>query len=331
MSLIRKSAAAICTGCLAIFAGYAVPFGPEDGPPSVRKASQAPSSAVSTVMMRQDGSGGSVFGLPGIVKGPGYIPAGTLAISAVLATELVELEPPKTDFVPASPVDGCETDLRATQRPGAMVMLQVLAPCLKETEFVIWHSHMAFSGRTDEKGFAAITAPALLDGAPFIMTVRNVEEGRVLIDVPELRQFDRVVLQWRGSENLNLHALEFGAGVGSAGHVWSASTKLPESRSLGARGFVVRLGVQDAKTPYWAEVYTYPSGLRGDIAEVALKIGALVTESNCGREIDATGLRTRMGRAITTRPVTVAMPDCATPQRSVMQAGHFGTAFVVSQ
>jgi hypothetical protein len=170
-----------------------------------------------------------------------------------------------------------------------------------------------------------VKTPALDIDATFIVTFDNIEKARTTVTVPDVLEYDRAILQWRGNDNLQLHALEFGATFGDQGHIWSASTQNLELAENGQRGFMMRLGKSEAQLPHWAEIYTFPAGLRNRDGFVVLQVGAAVTRSNCGREVDAIGIQTNSGRMLVSQDLAVQIPPCEIGAPSVIHANMFRT------
>ncbi len=325
MALTRKLAFAILAAAMVLGFGLLLQNSSQANERAVRKASQPTASYVNGVMMARDASGNAVFGVPEAVGAPKSMPIANIQTVAAVDTQFQEMEAPRIGFVPGSPLDGCKSTLSATRQLAAMVQLDIQSPCHTDADFVVWHQGMAFSGRTDDDGNATVRTPALDPNATFIVTFDNVEAARATVMVVDALEYDRAVLQWRGNNNLQLHALEFGATFGDPGHIWSASTQSPELAQQGERGFMMRLGTSDAQLPYWAEIYTFPAGLMNRHGLVALQVGATVTENNCGRDVDAVGIQTNSGRLLVSQDLAVRIPSCDAEVPSVIHANMFRT------
>lgn len=263
-----------------------------------------------TLMLSKNAQGEAVFGMPPITSTPADHAAN---VHEVLAVDVVykELAVPRLGPILATPVIGCDTSVSAKRRPGAMVALTVSAPCFEDAEFAVQHEGMIFSATTDDDGAAEVLVPALMPNAMFEIAFDNIVQANTGIFVPELRQYDRVVLQWVGSENIRIHALEDGAQIGDPGHVWSASVHTPEDLQNGVHGFVVYLGSDETEMAYQAEVYTYHAGKMDRGGQVDLRVGVTVTDDNCAREVDATTMQTRGGQPPISARVAIPMPDCS--------------------
>lgn len=215
----------------------------------------------------------------------------------VPAPDMPDLETPQL---------GCEVSATAAPAPMASVALSIDAPCNRNQRVTIHHTGMMVTETTDEDGALSATFPALSPKAVFIVEFEDGMGTVVTADVPELKEFDRVVLQWQGDSGFQIHAREFGAAYGTPGHVWSGDTAQAD-----AGGAVMQLGARDTLTPYLAEVYTYPTGSSQRDGSVALTVEAEVTQVNCGRDIAAQTIELRGGMSPQTQDLVLSMPDCA--------------------
>ncbi|UWS07931.1 hypothetical protein [Phaeobacter inhibens] len=202
------------------------------------------------------------------------------------------------------PETSCEMTAEAVPGPMAEVRLTVLSLCRPGERLTIHHNGMMFSSRLDETGALTVQIPALSSSAVFIVEPKSGRGAVATTSVPDLYLVSRVVLQWAGNSGFELHAREFGAGYGSAGHVWRGADL------TAGRGSVVQLGDATQLAPRLAEVYSVPR-LGGDQSgAIDLTVEAEVTAINCGRDVSAQTLELRDGR-LRTRDLTLAMPDCA--------------------
>ncbi len=218
------------------------------------------------------------------------------------ASELQTLPDAPTD--PDVPKLGCGIDAAANATNMANVHLSMSAPCLPNERVTVHHNGMMFTDTTDEAGALSVTIPALSENAVFIVAFSNGDGVVAQADVPDLSEYDRVVLQWADAQNFQIHAREFGASYGEPGHVWSGS------EAGAAKGVVSRLGEPETLAPQLAEVYTFPTVASEQKGVVALSIEAEVTASNCGREVMAQSLELREGGSLRTRDVVLSVPDC---------------------
>ena len=228
-------------------------------------------------------------------------------VEQVLAAIDVDEPATETDAVTALQ---CEITANARPVAAAMVNLTLEAPCLPDERVTVHHSGLLFSQTTDETGALDITVPALSRDAVFIVAFSNGEGGVAQTTVEEIVDFDRVALQWKGDAGFQLHAREFGAEYGSAGHVWSGAARDMSYGVTGQGGFISKLGNPDVPDGLMAEVYTFPASTAQNAGNVALSVETEVGQNNCGLEVEAQTLQTFSGNDITTRDLTLSVPDC---------------------
>ncbi len=208
---------------------------------------------------------------------------------------------------PAIPRLGCDVTATAVPVAKAMVDLNISAPCFINERLTIHHNGMMFTQSTDELGNLSISVPALSEHAVFIIAFADGKGTVALTNVPTLRNYERVVIQWTGNTGFQMHAREFGASYGEPGHVWSGVAP----GDLESVGFVTRLGDAETLAPQMAEIYTFPSGSTSMSGVVALSVEAEVTQANCGRDISAQSLELRGSSSLRTRALVMAMPNCS--------------------
>ncbi len=307
MSRISTIKTAATTLAVALGIGLVMQIGAGNSTASDSPAADA--SAVRTLMMATNAQGEAVFGVPDVVTTP---LAHSKNTQTVLAVDVVyaEFAVPQMGTILATPIEGCAVTLFAAPEEAAMVSLSLSAPCANNADFVLRHEAFQITARTDGDGNATLLAPALLQDATYVVLFDNVEHARVNVEVPEVRFFDRAVLQWDDVFNLQLHAFESGASIGDPDHVWSASIHTPENAISGEDGFVMRFGTTHADIPYLAEVYTYPIGHDDRADPTILQVGVAVTEQNCGREVDTVLIQSNMGQSLFTQKVAAALPGC---------------------
>lgn len=209
-------------------------------------------------------------------------------------------------------VPDCAPDLMATVLPGAMVRLDLTAPCNPNARLTLHHQGMMFSEVTDAAGSISVEVPALAEIAVFIAALDAGEGAVATASVPEVAMFDRAVLLWQGDTGLSIQAREFGADYGDPGHVWAQAARTPEAALTGEGGFLVRLGNGDTNNPLMAEIYSFPSGLTDRAGDVILSVEAEITPLNCGRDIAAQSLQIAPTAETSATDLTLTMPGCDT-------------------
>lgn len=282
-----------------------------------------------SLMLSTNAEGEAVFGVPNIVTTPLDHTANAKRVVAVDSV-YTEFDAPQFQSIMATPTPGCETVLDTRRETAALVTLSIASPCLTNESFVVSHSGLRVSATTDRSGNAQVLMPALVPNAEFEVTFDNILKASSEVFVPELRRYDRAVLQWSTTDNMRLHALENGAQIGDPGHVWSASFHTAEDTRDGKNGFVLYLGDAKAEIPFQAEVYTFPEGQMNRNRGVDLRVGVNVTAANCGREIDAGTIQTNSGQTLVVNEITLQMPACDQVGEVTLIQNKFTNLAVVS-
>lgn len=218
---------------------------------------------------------------------------------------------PRTPADPVTPAMGCPLQAQATETAAALIRVTLQAPCFPNERVTLHHNGMMFTEITDLDGNLTVEIPALAEQAYVIAAFANGKGAVARTRVVALAGFDRVVLQWSGGQGFQIHAREYGAAYGEAGHVWSGSAHTSADADAGAGGFVTRLGNPDTLAPQIAEVYTFPTASARRPGTVALSVEAEVTGTNCGRDLSAQVLGMSPGQPLRTRDLTLAIPDCS--------------------
>ncbi|WP_420004569.1 hypothetical protein [Arenibacterium sp. LLYu02] len=241
---------------------------------------------------------------PNVVVDPA---TGALLLSDVSFTS-VEPEPSAPATVPLTQPTtsaSCAQTLTVTARPGAMLGVDVLAPCHAGERFSLHHGGIIITETIGAQGTFAMEIPALAYRSIVIVDFATGADLDGYAVVPDVDTVDRIVLQWQGELGFELHALEFGATYGEPGHVWGQSA--PE---LGV-GQMTILGDRSQLAPSLVEVYSIPrSKMMGAASPVEISIEAEITSANCDRHLDAQLIEHREGH-LQTRDLTIEMPDCS--------------------
>lgn len=209
-----------------------------------------------------------------------------------------------------APEFSCEFNLSATPDAAALVTLDLQAPCMVNERFTLHHNGLMFTGVTDDAGKSQMTVPALAQNAVFIVAFANGEGAVANAEVSSVEYYDRYIVQWQGQSGLQVHALEYGADYGEAGHVWADAARDMGTAARGKGGFITRLGPSDAEGARMAEVYTFPTLTAQQDGEIDLSLEAEVTRANCGRDIEAQSLRVSGTKAPVASDLVLAMPEC---------------------
>ncbi|QIE46110.1 hypothetical protein G5B38_11585 [Pseudohalocynthiibacter aestuariivivens] len=227
----------------------------------------------------------------------------TLASAEVEPITKMPLEEP-------TPAFGCDYVLSAEAAAGAMVALTLDVPCMPNERFTLHHNGLMITEVTGEDGTIKMTVPALSAAATYIVAFPNGEGAVANATVDSLEYYDRVALQWEGDSGLQVHAMEYGAEYGDAGHVWADAPHDLSQAVGGQGGFLTRLGAGDLQNAYQAEIYTFPSSLAARGGDVHLQVEAQVTRDNCGRDVEAQSIQVQPDGVFKVQTLTLAMPEC---------------------
>jgi hypothetical protein len=254
----------------------------------------------------------AAFDLPAVPETPLPMPApGDSRIASLdIANDAAPEPAPMPAPAPAADrADACAPSLSLSPAPAAMIALSFAAPCAPGAEVVIEQAGLRFKVLADAEGRVALDVPALAMSAHIAVSTAAVQR-EADIEMPTLADYDRVALAWSGAEGPELHAFEFGADYGDAGHVWRGNPR-DASWAIRARGgFEQALGDGNAVVPARLEVYTFPAGHYPGEGDVRLSLETEVTAANCNRDIAARSLTITGGVAQAPTDVTLAMPEC---------------------
>jgi hypothetical protein len=216
--------------------------------------------------------------------------------------------PTSGEAPPANPFGlPCGLTLHAEAMPGAMVALDVMAPCRPDMRVEVEHAGLTVAARTDAVGLLTLDFPAFETPAFFTIRLADGEEAVTLVGLPDLMDIDRVAVSWDGDAAVDLHGFERGAAFGAPGHVWQAAPGSPEAAAIGTGGFLTRLGDPSMTEPRLAQVYSFPRSLP-EAPNIFVDIA--VTDGTCGEPVTANGHRIAEGGRIDTYPITLVMPGC---------------------
>lgn len=239
-------------------------------------------------------------GLPALAKGRRIA-----ALSSSINTGN-QTDAPTPSFFQSS----CDISLSALPETGAMVRLQLDAPCYRQQRITISHAGLEFSEITDLDGSYEVLIPVFERYAPFSVTFADGNSVEAKTLGLSLEGIHRVAISWRGGPGLHIHALEYGADFGEPGHVWAGATDAFANEARTDGGVLATFGNADVLNPHLAEVYTYPS--YGAVADGAVRliVEAEVTPKTCGTNISGKTLQFEDSGKISTTTVSLVMPEC---------------------
>lgn len=228
---------------------------------------------------------------------------------APMAPKMQKIAPSAPLAAAPAPVD-CTPVLNLSRAPAAMMDMALTAPCNQNARVVIKQSGLTVTGVTDAGGMLKIMIPAMASAAHVTIALPDGIQATADLAVPALADYDRVAVQWQGDDAFQLHAFEFGADYGDAGHVSAATPRTPGYAVQASGGFLTRLGNGAVLLPMLAEVYTFPTGHSLRSGVVRLTIEAEVTAKTCGHDLLGETLEVHAGVPVKIVDLTLAMPGC---------------------
>lgn len=220
----------------------------------------------------------------------------------------------------------CKTDLSAEPNAAAMVSLALSAPCRTGQQVEIHHSGLSFTQRVGADGRVETEVPALVADAAFKLVFEDGEVLTVKASVPDTADMRRVAVQWEGAWELVLHALEFGAGEGSAGHVWPGAPRSAEQALASGGGFLTLLGDPGLAHSRRVQVYSLPLANAPREGSVELILEAGGDGRACATEVAVQTLRpgTAPGHGVDVLDITFALPPCDEPGQILLLKNVIG-------
>ena len=221
--------------------------------------------------------------------------------------------------VPVSPVisapaqnSACQIALSATARSGANIALDITAACKPNQMVTIEHSGLAFSVLTDAQGAASVLLPAMETEAEVSVWFEDQSSSHTTVTVRDMDSIVRAGVTWQADMNLDLSAIEFGAAIGSEGHITPESPRDYRTSRIKGGGYLVQLGDPSLVGGAQAEVYTLPTARNQQRGTIAMSVVIRDVAPVCGQTISAKTVRTREDRSAGVRNVRFNVPSCNT-------------------
>ncbi len=206
----------------------------------------------------------------------------------------------------------CEIALSATARSGANIALDIHAGCKPDQMVTIEHAGIAFSVLTDAQGAASVMLPAMESQAEINVRFEDQSSSSTTVAVRNLDALTRAGVSWQGAMDLDLTAVEFGAALGSEGHVTAATPRDYRTSRVKGGGYLLQLGDPSLERGALAEVYTIPTSRTQQRGTVAMSVVIADVAPVCGQTISAKTVRTRDNRSAGVRNVRFTVPSCST-------------------
>ncbi|MEX5728020.1 hypothetical protein Ga0609869_001373 [Rhodovulum iodosum] len=252
--------------------------------------------------------------MPVLPEGPDVAPLPSTD-TAALAVRMASLD--DRARLPAGALDRmspagvpCDTEFTATAADKGTVLLTLSLPCATGEMVTISHEGLRFTVARPATGEIKLRVPALSPTARFAATLGGGARLEAEARVPEAAEYDHVALQWRAGAGMQLHAFEFGADYGKAGHVWAGAPLTAEEAAPLGGGFLMRLGDGAGPGAQVADIYSFPRALAGRAGVVRINIEAEVTPANCGKDVTATALQPGPDGRLSPAELVLSMPGC---------------------
>jgi hypothetical protein len=307
MKLRRKIALGITTVFIAAATGHVIQG---DGPLRAKQSGQTPARVSPPGPHAQPATRIMLASLVPDVSAP--VPAAPKAQGLTQTAQSGTVLFPDAPETPAPQTTPCVLRIDMAAQPMAILGAALFAPCHPNERVVIQHEGLAISARTSETGALFVSLPALAQEARLTVLFPGGDRAEATLNVPEVTQYQRFAVQWQGNDAFQLHALEGGAALGTAGDISASNPQLPQP----GKGFLSVLGDPTVDFPLLAEVYTFPT----QNPDVRLVVEAAVTPQTCGREILAETLAFN-GSTVVATDLTLSMPDCSAIGDLLMMQG----------
>lgn len=211
----------------------------------------------------------------------------------------------------------CFARLGARPGPGGTALLRIEAPCDGGARVGLAHGPLSATYELSPSGELEAVFPAFETPARYTARLAGTTLS-ASVAVPGAAGYERVATMWVGPAALSVHAFEYGAGPGDAGHVWRGAPRAATVAESGRGGFLLSLGASSLPDARRAEVYSFPAAGAARAGSVRLALGAAVNAETCGREIAATLLQ--IGQDLPGAPVGISLrlPDCGSGTGDLM-------------
>lgn len=204
----------------------------------------------------------------------------------------------------------CVIGLTVLPEPGAMVRLQLDAPCYRNQRINIAHVGLEFADATGPDGSYGVSIPVFDKHAAFSVTFADGNSADAKTLGLSVDGLNRVAVSWQGGPGIHIHALELGADFDGPGHIWAGSAGKNDPTRANAGGFLTVLGSPDVLNPRLAEVYTFSGDAATTDGAVRLIVEAEVSPQICGTSILGNTLQLSPVGALSSTGISLSMPEC---------------------
>lgn len=221
--------------------------------------------------------------------------AGQVAKPAlVYAGAAITARPVLTAPGEGKPAQACPAPRIVTKSlAGGRMGLTVEHTCQASRSFVVRYGGYELHRVLNAEGRAELEIDLFLGrDTPLGVTLADGSQHGVTIETADLERVTKIAVIWQGPLNLDLHALEYAAQRGEAGHVWAAAPSNANAAAERSRtndkgaGFMSSADRGHAEG-HSIEVYTFWNGAGSGAGNVSLALdyesrGSVPSEHYCG-------------------------------------------------
>ena len=136
-------------------------------------------------------------------------------------------------MAPNQPCSDVDTDSKML--PGATVEITIKSACLAGKKVVLNYGAHSFGHTIPASGEAVLNLDLFEGPQPAALVMPDGQRAVIDTSAADLSQISKVAVIWSAPVNLDLHALEYLAQRGGAGHVWSGAPSSREQAGAAAR------------------------------------------------------------------------------------------------
>jgi hypothetical protein len=202
----------------------------------------------------------------------------------------------------------CTPKMSLNAQRGAMISVQISAPCSGSEEVLIVHERMAFTEKLNANGDLQRLIPAFQSNAGVAVQLEGRPPLSGMVKVADVANFHRVSIQWAGTADLELRANEKSKPT-SAIELLSAgnSNRLLASETYGE---MMRFGDANTSKPMRSAVYSIRASARAKFSEIEMAVLAHNSPLECGKSSVIYAMRNQRGEFSVGKGVQFFLPNC---------------------
>lgn len=245
------------------------------------------------------------------LPGPAMPKPETLTTVPAQSIQAAEIGTAETASIPAKQPVHCDISATARAQLGAMVTIQLTAPCNQDERVAVHHEGLLFTARTNEQGKLSLNIPALAAQAEFIMAFADGDGAVARAEVTDLASVNRFAIQFQSNTAVNLQVEHDRLNSDIDRAAQTTPDHEPLSDLLATNGEVITsLGDAESSYALLAQVYTSPAEVSFRSGQIDLSVKAAVTAQNCGHDIGVQTFELSAGQQLQSRPLSMVMPGC---------------------